>query len=135
MWVERELDRHTARQGVVKRMRILVVEDDTALANMYRASLRLAGFDAATAHDGFTALSSIDADRPDLIVLDLHLPCVHGAAILEDLAARPETATIPVVIVTGSDITAAVAQAKAVLRKPCDPELLLAAVEHTLRAA
>ena len=129
------MDKRRSRKTVVKRLRILVVEDDTALANMYRASLRLAGFEVATAHDGFTALSSIDANRPDLIVLDLHLPRVHGVAVLQDLAANPDTATIPVVIVTGTDITSAVAQTKAVLRKPCDPELLIAAIEHSLRAA
>jgi DNA-binding response OmpR family regulator len=116
----------------MKRHRILVVEDDIALSNMYRVALCFAGFDVAVAHDGLTALMAIESEPPELIVLDLALPQLHGAVILSELAAKPETAAIPVIVVTGSDISEAVLQATAILRKPCTPELLLTAIEQRL---
>jgi DNA-binding response OmpR family regulator len=119
----------------MKRHRILVVEDDRSLANMYRMSLAFAGFDVASAHDGLTALQNIETNRPDLIVLDLALPRVHGNVILAELAANPDTCRIPVIVVTGSDMTHAAAQASAILRKPCAPELLLTAVEQRLSSS
>lgn len=116
--------------------RILVVEDDRALSGMYRTSLRMAGFDVGLATDGVSALRQIDEQPPDLIVLDLHLPRLGGEAILEELAAHPHTAAIPVVVVTGEEaLSAAVAQADAILRKPCDVGELLVAIEHQLRVA
>jgi DNA-binding response OmpR family regulator len=116
----------------MKRHRILVVEDDIALSNMYRVALCFAGFDVSVAHDGVSALLSLDTEVPDLIVLDLALPQLHGAVILAELAANPKTAAIPVIVVTGSDVTQAVLQAGAILRKPCAPELLLTAIEQRL---
>jgi DNA-binding response OmpR family regulator len=116
----------------MRRHRILVVEDDRALANMYRMSLSFAGFDVGMARDGISALESIDAEPPDLIVLDLALPRLHGAVILAEVAANPETARIPIIVVTGSDVTNATAQASAIFRKPCAPELLLTAIEQRL---
>jgi DNA-binding response OmpR family regulator len=118
----------------LKRHRILVVEDDIALSNMYRVALSFAGFEVAMAHDGFTALVAIEAQPPDLVVLDLALPQLHGEVILSEMASNPQTADIPVIVVTGSDVTAAVLQASTILRKPCAPELLLTAVEQRLTA-
>ena len=111
--------------------RILVVEDDDALANMYRAALSFAGFDVDVAGDGLTALEDIDTDHPDLVVLDLNLPQLGGDRILSEVAATPDTRDIPVIVVTGSDRLAA-GGASAIVRKPCDPGDLVALVEQTL---
>jgi DNA-binding response OmpR family regulator len=116
--------------------RILVVEDDVSLATMYRALLRLAGFDVDVTADGFAALRYLDQAQPDLVVLDLHLPGVRGEAVLAEVAANPALHHIPVIVVTGSDARMAVAQAVAILSKPCDPSRLLSVVErHVGRAA
>jgi DNA-binding response OmpR family regulator len=116
--------------------RILVVEDDVSLATMYRALLRLAGFDVDGTADGVAALRYLDQAQPDLVVLDLHLPGVRGEAVLAEVAANPALHHIPVIVVTGSDARMAVAQAVAILNKPCDPSRLLSAVErHVARAA
>lgn len=111
--------------------RILVIEDDDALANMYRSALCFAGFDVDVASDGITGLEDIDEDHPDLVVLDLHLPHLAGEAILREVAATPDTRDIPVIVVTGTD-AGPVATASAVLRKPFDPGELVAAVQHYL---
>lgn len=113
------------------RRRILVIEDDSALATMYQSALAFAGFDVEVAGDGLTALEDIDDDHPDLVVLDLHLPQLDGTAILREVAATPDTRNIPVIVVTGSDSDGLPA-ASAVLRKPCDPGDLVAAIEQQL---
>jgi len=111
--------------------RILVIEDDDALANMYRSALRFAGFDVDVAGDGITGLEDIDEDHPDLVILDLHLPQLAGETILREVAAAPDTRDIPVIVVTGLD-TGPVATASAVFRKPFDPGELVAAVQEHL---
>lgn len=117
------------------RRRILVVEDDVACAAMYRAALRFAGYDVDVAGDGVSALRLIECERPDLVVLDLHLPRLHGEAILSELAASPDLRQIPVVIVTATDARQTIRQANAILRKPCDPERLVAIVEEQIESA
>ena len=118
-----------------KRRRILVVEDDIALATMYRSALRFAGFEVWIASDGVSALTRMDMDVPDLVVLDLHLPILRGEAILQEIAAAPHLRHIPVVVVTGDDAKMAIAQATAILRKPCAPDRLLSVITAHLHPA
>jgi CheY-like chemotaxis protein len=80
-------------------------------------------------------LRLIDQCVPDVVVLDLHLPRLRGEAILQEIANRADLCDIPVIIVTGSDPSPAVAQATAILRKPCPPDRLLSVVERIARAA
>lgn len=117
------------------RKRILLVEDDTDLARLYRGVLRMAGFEALHVADGWSALRAIEEEPPDLIVLDIHLPGLRGDELLSELSERPETGQIPAIVVTGSDLDLAVAQAKQILRKPCAPERLVSVVERYVEAA
>lgn len=112
-----------------------MVEDDPLLATMYRNALRFAGFEVSAAANGVTALSHIDQSPPDAVVLDLHLPGIGGEAILSEISARPDLCHIPVIVVTGSDLHAVVAQANAILRKPVDVGRLVSIVEHHLDPA
>jgi CheY-like chemotaxis protein len=112
--------------------RILVVEDDDVLANMYRSALRGAGFEVDIAGDGLAALDDIDTDHPDLVVLDMHLLQIGGERVLHEVASTPDTRDIPVIVVTGANDTAPVGRALAILRKPCDPGDLVALVNQTL---
>jgi len=118
----------------MSKRRILVIEDDPALATMYETALSFAGFDVIVSGDGLTALEDVDEEHPDLVVLDLRLPQLDGTTILRELAATPDTRHIPVVIVTGGDIDGLPA-ASTVLRKPCDPALLVAAIEQRFHQA
>ena len=117
------------------RKHILIVEDDRPLATMYRTALTFEGFDVAVAMDGLSALRHIDVRRPDLIVLDLHLPQLRGEAILREIQAHPELSDTPVIVVTADEAKAAVAQATAILRKPCMPDRLLSVIDRHLRPA
>jgi DNA-binding response OmpR family regulator len=117
----------------MSRRRILVIEDDPGLAALFRVALANAGFEVEVAGDGLTALEEIDDKHPDLVVLDLHLPQLDGGTILREVAATPDTRDIPVIVVTGSEEH--VEAASAILRKPFDPHLLVAAIERQFQRA
>jgi CheY-like chemotaxis protein len=119
------------------RKKVLLVEDDVDLAELYRGVLRWSGFDAACVIDGVSALRILEEEIPDLIVVDMNLPMLNGDQLLREMAAHPELRQIPAIVVTGEDIrpNVAVEQAKHILRKPCPPDRLVSAVERYVRAA
>jgi DNA-binding response OmpR family regulator len=114
------------------RQTVLVVEDDTALRRMYRSALTLAGFDVIEAEDAVSALRSLDQYSLDLVILDVMLPTLSGLAVQQELASHAQTASIPVMIVTGSDMSLDHVEAPCVLRKPISPDRLIEAVRTCL---
>lgn len=78
--------------------KILVVEDDTYLANAYRVKLTKAGFEVDNALDGEEALQHLSTFAPDLILLDLVLPKKDGFAVLSEIKTNPAFSSIPVII-------------------------------------
>ena len=115
--------------------RVLVVEDDPQLLRLYRAALLVSGFDVIPVSDGIEALYQIDADLPDLVVLDLGLPRLSGHDVQRDLSANDRTKHIPILVVTGDPGDLAESANLCILRKPVDPERLSAEVERCLRKA
>jgi DNA-binding response OmpR family regulator len=81
-------------------LKVLLVEDDPEVAEMYRFRLEVDGYRVVVAPDGETALRLASEDPPDLVYLDLRLPTIDGFAVLEALRADPRTGTVPVVILT-----------------------------------
>jgi len=83
--------------------RVLLVEDDKFLRRACEASLRQRGFDVTTANDGEEGLRLARlAPYADIILLDLLMPKVPGIEVLRALKAQPETASIPVLILSNS---------------------------------
>jgi len=114
------------------RKRILIVEDNADLRRMFRTALAMAGYEVDDASDGIEALRMIENRAPDLVVLDLMLHALDGQSVQQELAARAITSSIPVVIVTGSDIDVSGANVACVLRKPVMPDQLVRTVRHCL---
>lgn len=113
---------------------ILVVEDDRALRTFYQSALMIAGYHVVTAEDGVEALQRVEAYRPAAVVLDLGLPRLSGRDVSQELLAHPHFREIPVVVVTGTDVsTLDVSSYACVLRKPVNLEALIKAVESCLR--
>src|SRR5258705_9814975 len=81
--------------------RILVVEDDPELRRLFRTALSVSGFEVICAGDGVEALYRLDAELPDLVVLDLGLPRLSGRDVLREISANMRTRHIPIVVVTG----------------------------------
>ncbi len=80
--------------------KILLVEDDTALAAVYRSRLEVEGFDVREVHDGEQALSAAMEYRPDLILLDAMMPKISGFDVLDILRNTPETGNMRVIMLT-----------------------------------
>ena len=109
---------------------ILVVEDDPALRELYRSSLRAAGYAVVGVEDGLDALRVIEGSKPRAVVLDLALPRLDGREVLDELRGNAATQNIPVIIVTGTDASDIdPAHFSCVLRKPIDQDQLTDAVE------
>jgi CheY-like chemotaxis protein len=82
------------------RVRVLFVEDDPSVAQMYKLKLELDGYDVAVAPDGEKALAMARQVAPDIIFLDIRLPKLDGFGVLEALRGDPQTTPIPVVILS-----------------------------------
>ena len=81
-------------------LRILVAEDDPAVARLYAAYAQSRGHLVLFAQDGAEALVSAAAERPDLILLDVAMPRLDGRDALQRLKADPVTRDIPVLVIT-----------------------------------
>lgn len=119
----------------MKRDTVLVVDDDPHFRELYRTALQFRGLNVTTASDGLAALQSIQNEIPAIVILDLNMPCVDGWAVLRELGGNEETKAIPIIVVTAADVTRAVGQAVAILRKPVLPDQVLPLIERHLRRA
>ena len=81
-------------------VRVLFVEDDASVAQMYRLKLELDGYTVDVAGDGFVALEKARLQHPDIIFLDIRLPKLDGLGVLEALRGDAATERIPVVILS-----------------------------------
>jgi two-component system alkaline phosphatase synthesis response regulator PhoP len=79
---------------------ILLAEDDRLLRKAAEATLKRQGFKVVLAVDGEEALQMARAERPDLILLDLIMPKRQGFEVLRELKGSPDTAGIPVIILS-----------------------------------
>ena len=80
--------------------KILLVEDDEALANVYRSRLDIEGFETEWVSNGEEALAAATRFRPDLILLDAMMPKISGFDVLDILRNTIETANIHVIMLT-----------------------------------
>ncbi len=80
--------------------KILLVEDDVALASVYRSRLELEGFETHEVHNGEDALSAAISYKPDLILLDAMMPKISGFDVLDILRNTPETTNMRVIMLT-----------------------------------
>jgi DNA-binding response OmpR family regulator len=80
--------------------KILLVEDDVALAEVYKSRLELEGFEVAHVANGEIALSSAMEFKPDLIVLDAMMPKINGFDVLDILRNTPDTMNIRIIMLT-----------------------------------
>ena len=117
--------------------RILVVDDDGVMSQFVQLRLKEAGFEVIIANDGEEGLQKTKELKPDLIVLDLHMPKMHGYALCKAVRADPAISGMKVVITSGKgypvDIKAAKdAGADKYLVKPYPIQELLTAIEDLL---
>lgn len=79
---------------------IMVVDDNPDIITIVRTILEGKGYKVMSAYSGAELLSSLEKDKPDLVVLDIMMPQMDGLEVLTRLKAAPDTASIPVILLT-----------------------------------
>lgn len=116
---------------------ILVIEDDASFLDLLRVHLTSAGHEVRTTQDAAAGLRAVIDDRPDVIILDLFVPYMHGIDVLAALRGDPATASIAVIVLTGARDDELFARAQKLgaadyLTKPVQRETLLASIDRVL---
>ena len=108
---------------------MLIVEDDEDLARIIADALAAAGYGTTIARDGREALVALQAERPDVMLVDIFMPGMNGSELLGIVRRSPEWSGIPRVVMTGAnDPMIGVRSDTAVIYKPLDLDALLALV-------
>lgn len=119
---------------------ILIVDDDPEVLEALGRSLRRANYRTSSAPDAETALREIAASPPAVIVCDILMPGINGFQCCRELKAKPETAGIPVILMSGKTDPADHFWAKEVgarilLKKPVEVARLLSEIQSALAPA
>jgi CheY-like chemotaxis protein len=120
--------------------RILVVDDNAELRKGLSLQLRANGYDVLFAADAISATATVVKQEPDLVILDLGLPCGDGFVVIERLQNNDRLARIPIIVLTARESEqnrerALQAGAAAFLQKPVEDGALLFAIQRALDAA
>jgi CheY-like chemotaxis protein len=116
---------------------VLVVEDEASIRDVITDILDERGFRVVSAPNGAEALRWLDTVRPDVVVLDLLMPVMHGWAFMEAYADKTDGRAIPIVVVS---VNPALPRSfyrfgvREVVGKPFDVDRLIHAVEDALQA-
>ncbi len=119
------------------RKKILLVDDDENILELFRDVLEGKGHQVMTFTRGWEALQEVSREQPDLIILDIMMPRVNGYEVCQILKENPKTKNIPVIFLTALSHQEALRRAAEggaddFLVKPCPPEKLLKHVERYL---
>ncbi|MCC6446459.1 MAG: response regulator [Armatimonadetes bacterium] len=117
--------------------KILIADDEQAIARLIQINLRRSGHEFLTASDGREALALIETERPDLVILDVNMPYMDGFAVLQTIRSRPDTCELPVIIFTArahdmDNFQDMATQKDAYLPKPAGMNELLPLIEKFL---
>ena len=118
--------------------RVLVVEDEPAIAELVALHLRHAGFEVALAADGDNAAAAVDRVLPDLVLLDWMLPGTSGLSLLKRWRSQARTRELPVIMLTARGeeadrVSGLDGGADDYLAKPFSPSELMARIRAVLR--
>ena len=109
--------------------RVLVVDDDAGMRRLLQATLQQIHCTAILAEDGETALSLVQEQQPDAVLLDVNLPGLDGIQVCHAIRHDPATAGVPIIMLTGrgdaeAEARARAAGASAYLVKPSSPRVV-----------
>ena len=123
-----------------RQCRVLIIDDDDTLSDVLSFRLKKQGIHAVAAYSGAAGLAKAKAESFSAIVLDLCLPDADGLSICEQLTDAPETCSVPILILSGTDEPGIVRRCRAAgcryfLRKPYDPNALWVLIRQAIREA
>ncbi len=120
--------------------RILVCDDEAHILYAVSFKLSTAGFEIAQANNGQEAIEWLESNTPDFVITDYQMPFVDGFELCRFLRSRPQTATVPIIMLTAKALELSEDEVKAelgletILMKPFSPRGLLETVRKTLAA-
>jgi len=118
--------------------KILIIEDDQIVANVYRNKLAVEGYKAEVAFDGEAGLKVMRTFQPDLIILDLMLPTISGVDVIKEIRNEPEFAKTPIIVFSNTYLTNLIQDAwraganKCLSKSSCSPKDFIDVVRHTI---
>jgi CheY-like chemotaxis protein len=123
--------RGVGREGVLPK--VLVVDDDRDLADVYSLVLATEGYETGIANNGIEAVKAIRDDNADVVLLDIKMPLLDGLSVCKIVKEDPVTSMVPVIIMSASEMLLTEARhsrADAVIAKPFDITTLIDTVDR-----
>jgi len=120
--------------------KILIIEDDQIVANVYRNKLAVEGYQTEAALDGESGLKLMRTFQPDGIVLDLMLPKMSGVEVIKEIRSEAEFSKVPIIVLSNTYSTNLIQDAwkagatKCVSKINCSPKVLLELMRRTIGA-
>ena len=118
--------------------KVLIIEDDLIVANVYRNKLAVEGYQSESAPDGEVGLKVMRTFKPDVVVLDLMLPKMSGVEVIKQIRSEAEFSKLPVIVFSNTYLTNMIQEAwkagatKCLSKANCSPKEVLDVVRHTI---
>jgi DNA-binding response OmpR family regulator len=118
--------------------KILIIEDDQLVANIYRNKFIVEGFQVEIAEDGESGLNSLRSLRPDAVILDLMLPRLSGVDLMKQVRAEPQFEKLPIIVFSNTYLSNMVQDAwkagatKCLSKASCSPQQLISIVKSVI---
>jgi DNA-binding response OmpR family regulator len=118
--------------------KILIIEDDQIVANIYRNKFSIEGYQVEIALDGQSGMDLLHSFRPDAVILDLMLPKITGVDFMKQIRATPDFAKLPVIVFSNTYLTNMVQEAwkagatKCLSKANCTPKQVIDVLRTTL---
>ena len=118
--------------------KILIVEDDLIVANIYRNKFSVEGYKVEIALDGLAGLEMVHSFRPDVVILDLMLPKMTGVELMKKIRSEPDFQKLPVIVFSNTYLTNMVQEAwkagatKCLSKANCSPKQLIEVLRGAL---
>jgi DNA-binding response OmpR family regulator len=118
--------------------KILIIEDDLIVANIYRNKLAHEGFQADISHTGEEGLLQIGKEKPDAVILDLCLPMMNGVEVIKKIRATESTQSLPIIVLSNTYLTTLIQDAwkagatKCLSKATCSPRAVMETVRSVL---
>lgn len=118
--------------------KILIVEDDQIIANIYRNKFSVEGYQVEIALDGEVGLEQVHSFRPDVVILDLMLPKITGVELMKKIRSEPDFQQLPVIVFSNTYLSNMVQEAwkagatKCLSKANCTPKQVIEAVRSAL---
>jgi DNA-binding response OmpR family regulator len=117
--------------------KVLIIEDDQIVANIYRNKFTVEGYQVEIALDGEVGLELVKSFRPDAVILDLMLPKITGVELMKKIRAEPEFAKLPLIVFSNTYLSNMVQEAwkagatKCLSKANCTPRQVIEVIRST----